>query len=234
MAITHDATTTAAYDSDAQQTIAHTTTTSLNRIMVVGVTVDSDDIVSQIAYNGTNLTQGGEINVSGDGTHYSVEIWYLVDPSTGNNNLTVTLSDSDDFGVAIATYYDTANSTWTKDLDDIYGAGPTQTVQLSFTTGGDNALIVAMTGDSEDAADFRTAEANTNERADFITGEGAGDFGGWLGDKVLPSTGATTIGYTTGGDVTYSGVVVSFVPSGGAVSTAVSDLISPGIIASPR
>ena len=71
-------------------TISHTTSGS-ERLMLVGVSINNDNFetVSAITYNGVSLTYVNSETQSDDAR---VEIWKLVDPPTGTNNVVITFS----------------------------------------------------------------------------------------------------------------------------------------------
>ena len=65
----------------------HTTTATANRILLVGVSMNitnaAASAVSGVTYNGTNLTFLGAHNDAGNTRR--VEMWYLLNPASGNN-----------------------------------------------------------------------------------------------------------------------------------------------------
>jgi uncharacterized repeat protein (TIGR01451 family) len=75
-------------------TLAHTTAAGSNRVLVVGISMNiannTGATVSGVTYNGVALTQAGAHNDGG--LTRRVEIWYLVAPSTGLNNVIVTVN----------------------------------------------------------------------------------------------------------------------------------------------
>ncbi|HTZ82872.1 MAG TPA: C25 family cysteine peptidase [Candidatus Acidoferrales bacterium] len=75
-------------------TIAHTTGTGANRIMLVGVSLNIANVngaaVSNVTWNGTALTQVGAHNDTN--TTRRVEMWYLLAPASGNHNVVVTVN----------------------------------------------------------------------------------------------------------------------------------------------
>jgi uncharacterized repeat protein (TIGR01451 family) len=76
----------------ASLTWAHTIgAAGVNRILIVGVSIrnSSSQTVSNVTYNGTNLTLVGQ---STNSTNARVEIWRLIAPATGAHNVVVTLS----------------------------------------------------------------------------------------------------------------------------------------------
>lgn len=65
----------------------------VNRILIVGVSIRNsvNQTVTGVTYNGTPLIFIGAQN---NGTNVRVELWQLVAPATGNNDIVVTLSAS--------------------------------------------------------------------------------------------------------------------------------------------
>jgi uncharacterized repeat protein (TIGR01451 family) len=78
----------------ATLTVAHTTTTTANRVLIVGVSINitnnSAGAVTGVTYNGTALTLIGAHNDT-NGTR-RVEMWYQLAPATGNHNVIVTVN----------------------------------------------------------------------------------------------------------------------------------------------
>lgn len=77
--------------SDQTLTVSHVVSGS-NRLLVVAVTtsdsIDADRPITGITYAGTPLTKATSTqNNAGD---FGAEIWYLVAPSTGTNNIIIT------------------------------------------------------------------------------------------------------------------------------------------------
>ncbi len=74
-------------------TLAHTTA-GTNRVLVVGVSMNITNntgaTVSGVTYQGAALTLSGAHNDAGNTRR--VELWYLIGPATGTNNVIVTLS----------------------------------------------------------------------------------------------------------------------------------------------
>src|ERR1700722_19869935 len=76
-------------------TLPHNTTAAgTNRVLVVGVSINitnnTSAQVTAVTYAGTALTMSGAHKDAGNSRR--VEMWYLVSPVTGNNNVIVTLS----------------------------------------------------------------------------------------------------------------------------------------------
>ncbi len=84
----------------------HVTGSGTNRIMVVGLSYEASPLwpVTNITYNGKNFN--GNIGGTFNGSDRKVDLWYLLNPDTGNHVITVTLGGADATVVAGAT-------TWT-------------------------------------------------------------------------------------------------------------------------
>jgi hypothetical protein len=76
--------------SDQKLTFSHTTAGS-QRLMLVGLSIYNrgSETVSSITYNGDSLTSVGAV---ANGTNARVEIWRLIAPDTGTNDVVVTFS----------------------------------------------------------------------------------------------------------------------------------------------
>ncbi len=89
-AIGHDASTSCTPTSANSFTWSHTTA-GVRRILIVGVAIrnDSGQTVTGVTYGATALTQ---IGAATSGTSVRTELWRLVAPATGANDVVVTLS----------------------------------------------------------------------------------------------------------------------------------------------
>lgn len=89
------------------QTVAHTCTGN-NLILVVGFityrVAGTANSVTGVTYNGVLMTQAGVLTRSGGTSEYQY-LYYLVNPSTGTNNIVVSTSNTlDSFGMSSASY----------------------------------------------------------------------------------------------------------------------------------
>jgi hypothetical protein len=98
-----DAVTTNSGDANS---FAHSHTVSgSNRLLVVEVALsdgDADERVSSVTYAETSLTRLTEIVYSGDGPR--VDVWYLVNPPTGANNVVVTQAGENEVAIGAISY----------------------------------------------------------------------------------------------------------------------------------
>ena len=165
MAITYDTTSTAINATDPTSlTWSHTTTTASNRILIVGTSTESDtgghtaQTVSGITYNGVALTKVRSDYITDNGT----ELWYLVAPATGANNIVVTMTAVVDglFGAGFTfSGVDQANP-----IDANAGTTTTGTsISQALTTVATDAMIVNIVHHYNSAV-VLTADANQTER----------------------------------------------------------------------
>ncbi len=123
---------TTASDTD---TTAFTVASNDKRVLVVYLLNDSSVQADGVTYNGVSLTRADFID-SGDET---VEMWYLVDPATGSNDVVVDLPSSVRFSYSIIDIYGADTS----DPIDSTGkaSGTSQFPSTAITTITDDTLI---------------------------------------------------------------------------------------------
>ena len=108
-----------------------------NRLLIVGVSIrnpDAGDTVNTVSYGGTGLTRVGFI---ANANRSRIEIWRLVAPPTGGNNLIVTLTGANTAAFVVGT---------------VSFTGVSQTAPLGTffsATGNSNAPNVTVTGVNE-------------------------------------------------------------------------------------
>ncbi len=118
--VVFDAASTSAYESAlSTYNWNHTVANSLNRILIVGVSVFANGSVSSITYAGTAMT----FLRSDTNGIYRSELWYLYAPATGTNSVAVTLSASLTSIANAQSYYNAHQ----KALDANNGANGTNT-----------------------------------------------------------------------------------------------------------
>lgn len=122
-----------------------------NRILFVGVTISqtgSTVTVTGITYNGVALTQ---VNTSAASTNRRADLWYLIAPATGANNVIVTLSGIPDgfFNAGVGSYTGAAQGSQPEasGVSGVPNASATTTTAKSLTTLTDNAWMVACAVD---------------------------------------------------------------------------------------
>lgn len=170
------------FDSDSVNLPINCTGANL---LVVAVTDESGDFaITSITYDGVPMT----LAVVEPGPR-RVYLYYLINPSSGTNNVSVSFADDDDYGIMAVAYYG--------DTPFVLGAVDNgENNQTMFTTSTDDELVVFAATDNEDSAGGRSPSGPLIERHDIVAGSGAGDFGSWFGDAVIASPGTNSIGYT--------------------------------------
>lgn len=180
-------------------TIAHTCT-GADRILFVGVYYQGGDNFTSVTYNGVALTQIAKVN---NGLAIWGALYYLVAPSTGTNNIVVTVSASAFLGAGGVSYTGAKQSGQPDASTTNTGSGTSLTT--SVTTVADNSWAILQ---AQNANDTITASTGSTLRSDHSFGFGV----------VFDSNGAKTPAGSTsmtfnGSSGTQSAVMASFAPS---------------------
>lgn len=154
MALARDTTSTSS-TTGTSLTWSHTCTGS-NLILFVGgrTYADSSDAITGITYNGVSMTRIAFLNSSGP----AIYLYYLINPATGANNITVTNGLSSrllNFG---AVSYTGAKQSSQPDNSNTNTTTGTS-LSTSVTTVADNCWLVAIAVDNNGTS--QTAGANT-------------------------------------------------------------------------
>lgn len=128
------------------QTTSYTVGTGANRILVVGTwsTTTSND-VSGITYAGVAMTQVGTgIANSTDGY---ITMWYLLNPTSGANNIVVSLSDSAAHFNSFGASYSGAKQSGQPDASSTF-QGSVSSWSQSVTTVANDCEVIAIMRES--------------------------------------------------------------------------------------
>lgn len=162
-------------------TWAHTCTGS-NLILIVTTTVEQGDRVTSVTYNGVAMTQGIKASNSTD----ELYIYYLVNPSTGANNIVVNVSPSSDIHGASASYTgasQTGQPDATNSVRNIaIGAGDHT---VSLTVVANNSWLVAT---------YSSLTSSPVSAVNGVNRTGTFDQGALFDSNGAVSAGAQTIG----------------------------------------
>ena len=126
--------------SGSSMTLSHSTSGD-NRLMLVSVATDPHgESVASITYNGVNLTLVGTEDA---GDHSRVEIWSLVAPDTGSNDVVVTMTGNDHHGVVVGvmTFTDVDQSTPLENFSSASGSSSTASTTVTSTS---DALVFGV------------------------------------------------------------------------------------------
>jgi prepilin-type N-terminal cleavage/methylation domain-containing protein len=222
--------TTAAY-TDTTMTVAHTTGSGSDRLMLVAISYNNndDETVTGVTYNGTALTQVGERN---NGNDAQVYIYILVAPDTGTHNVVINFSSALDEGAiaGVMTFTGVDQSTPLGTFASSIGDDSTPaTVSISSASG---ELVFGVVSSEYEAL---TASSGQDERWNMsISGAGTNGAGG-------TDAGAPTVTMSWSLDPSYNHWAiggVSIKPSGsgstpcevGGLTTVFSDDFEDGVI----
>jgi hypothetical protein len=131
-------------------TFTHTTGAGTARLMMVGISIEQDNtgplIVSSVTY-GTGMTQQTLTNLQNEGPNgeAEVQIWYLVAPQSGTNQITVNLMslDATDALVIGATTFTGVNQTTPLGMPATSNDG-TSPAQISVPDVSNNELVFGV------------------------------------------------------------------------------------------
>lgn len=137
MAIEYDNVTDAGAVTAITQTFAHTCT---GANLILFVTVDGNSITG-VTYNNVAMTEA--IGIDNYGTGRRNSIWYLINPSTGSNNVVVT-SSSSLYKSSFAISYTGAKQSAQPDAVNSDLNASANTITVSTTTVADNSWVVGF------------------------------------------------------------------------------------------
>lgn len=178
MAIAFDSTsqiTGSGWSSGASMTYSHTCTGS-NRYLIVGVSIgDSSTGISGVTYAGVSMTQ---LSVVTQGAS-AMYLYGLVAPSTGANNVVVTLGFSSSFCHSASVSYTGVKQSGQPDSFNSGIAAGATSLAVSTTTIANNSWIVGF---------FANSSANTNSRTGITSRSDNPTIGRDIGDSNAPKT----------------------------------------------
>lgn len=146
-------------------TWSHTVNSNANGILIVGVDIEGGATITGITYNSVALTPDATLgNFLARGSRNG-GLWYLMTPSTGANNVVVTLSGSSGNGLhGAAVSYTGVKQTGFPDAEGNANANPVTTNTQSITTTVDNAWLVGffLSGATQSASTNTTIRTQTS------------------------------------------------------------------------
>jgi len=191
---------------DTSLTWAHTCA-GLNRILFVltrGGGGEGDKI-SGVTYDSVSMTKIGSAQKPTENSLLS--LWYLIAPSTGANNVVVTLASG--YMLGLSSSYTGVKQSSQPDNSTTNTAGSGTSITTSLTPVADNCWTVLVARGQGDVS----AGAGTTERA-----QGGGDNVLFDSNAAITPPGSTSL-IATGNEGTWATVMASFspyVPAGGA------------------
>ena len=166
MAIAHDSTTTGAgVDGNTNYTFSHTCTGS-DLMLMVCVTTNTTTDPSGITYNGVAMTKGATKTQSRNGS-----IWYLANPATGANTVSVTYAAAFTLAMGSATSY--TGCSGSIGATGTNGAASGTTISVAITTTVANSYLVGAVecnnNQTFSSSGGSTIRANQNGGVDTIS-----------------------------------------------------------------
>lgn len=220
MAIALDAVTTNETHTASSATYAKTCTGS-NLILVVALalfdSVLGERTVSGITYNSVALTK---IRSQDVGSGERVELWYLINPSTGSNNVVITMGGTCSVIDSAAISLTGAKQSAQPDASNGVDSQSAEPNDITVTTVDDNCWIVGIIQWVNQS--LGSPNGGQTQMINTHTGFIVGSYHG----PVTPA-GATTHGYTTGAADTACIVAASFSPA--AITARPSSMALMGV-----
>lgn len=136
------------------------TVTGTNTILLVQLNQNTDDHVSGVTYNSVAMTKLTGVNFGVNPSNVSV--WYLINPSTGANTISVS-TNQDRSMVGSSVSYTGVSQTGFPDASGSANANGVTTITATLTTVADNAWVILFNSLSE-GTDNQTAGAGTTLR----------------------------------------------------------------------
>ncbi len=205
-----DASSSSTVSGASSSTHAHTVSTGVNRVLIVGVESQdasiTDGTVTGITYAGVAMTKIDAIQIASDGQYQRSELWYLTAPATGSNNIVVSFTGTVSSGIVGGLSYTNASqSPLTITAKD---AQASTTPSVSVTTLVNNSLVVDIISHGNGSNITQSVNTGT-ERLDIDqsveTGLGMSDI-----EKVTAGSQART--WTLNGAPTWAQVAVVLPP----------------------
>lgn len=149
----------------------------VNRVLIVGVSIKNAQTVANVTYDGVGLVPAGGISM---GTGIRVELWYLTNPATGNNQVQVSLNGGNTAAVAGSVSL-TGVSQSNPIENSAFATGNGTTASVNVNTLSNNAWVLDTLGKvHRDDADVGTGQterwnrmAGTSVDASRIRGAGS-------------------------------------------------------------
>jgi len=211
------------------QTVAHTTPSLANRLMLVAVhmniSVSTGTTVASVTYAGTPLTFGNAQTDAGPATR--TELWFLLAPPTGANNVVVTLQNI----TAGQSVQGVTGITTYVDVDQAL------TGSLTYTNAGNNATpssTLAGTAVGDMVFDFTSARENAAGTLTAAVGPGQTSLYNTTSPGPLTASDVVAVGSretSTGANVTMSynlNATARWSSVGGSIRGATTDVSITG------
>jgi len=205
MAIAYDAASTTQSASPATSDAVTFTTSGSDRFLVVGIRHNTSAVTFTVTYNSVSMTEIGSGQLFNGDTN-RMRLFYLINPASGSNTVSVTPSASDYFQWSVASY----NGVDQASQPDSSNSGETSGVSthpISTTVVAEDSWMVGVWGGGGWNI---TAGTGTTERSSGVDFYALGDSNGAL------ASGSRTLTMTTGGNEAEGQIALSFDPASAA------------------
>jgi hypothetical protein len=190
-------------------TAAYTVGSGSNRILFVGFFGDSTRACTGVTYNGVAMTNVGFVYTNG--ADRGIELWYLLNPASGSNNVVASFSASTVVWAAAADYTDAKQSGQPDASNTGENASGTTSLNANLTVVASNCWAIAVLRESAGGA--VTWSGTSNE----LVASGGLHFADSNGTV---STGSVTVSATMGTANIYRMISASFAPTAGGGTKA--------------
>ncbi len=141
----HDADSSGEDDAASTLTVAHTVASQPNRILLVWVSWDSLVAPPTVTYNGTSMTQVTNV---GHGTDSIITaLYYLLEPSTGTNDIVATISGSRNMVLIGTSFYKVSQSVPYHAVENSTGTG-TNIAVTGISSASDEIMLLGSATDT--------------------------------------------------------------------------------------
>jgi hypothetical protein len=191
-------------------TFAHTCTGS-NTLLIVGTAVGVNGTpVTSATYAGVTMTSFGKVSTNNQNSGF-VEMWYLVAPATGTNNVIITSGNAADFSAGSVSFTGVDQTTPVGSPVTAFGDGGVAAPSATVTgTAAGNMVADVVANGANITASTQTQRWLRNTNGNSGAGNGAG--------STAAAGGSVTMGYTAVADW-WSMIAVEV--RGGAAAAAV-------------
>lgn len=177
-----------------------------NRILLVGVVLQSNVSISSITYGSQNLTLISAIN---SGSSLRISLWYLLAPAVGSNTITVTATSSTTFAAGSVSYFNVQQVAPSGAVTNT-GTGTTASVTLTGLTTAQTIIELAAT----DGTYQLTSTAGQNLRwANWAKAAG------YQADFPVIAAGSTTLTWSIPLSDTWAEIAVPLTAASGQATT---------------
>lgn len=202
MAIAFDSASSGASDTGTSLLISHTCSGSDRLLVAFSYTNNLGATgISSITFNGASFTRINGVAIGSTG----VELWYLVNPSTGTFDVTYTYSASNNKNGAVASYTGVAQS-GQPDANNTGSVNPGTSLSVSVTTVADNCWLIGGFAPVQLSPNAGTTQRTAANNVDIYDSNGP---------KTPPGS------YSLGGTFASSnnmGAIASFAPAAAAAA----------------